>query len=62
MGVFISVHSIMKLTNTYDLIVVRLRNSSEYGLSSNAHLIMRPFMFLLRKMSPSGNSVTTSMG
>jgi hypothetical protein len=30
-GVFISVHSTMKSTSAYDLIVVRLQNSSELG-------------------------------
>lgn len=52
----------MKSTNACDLIVVRLQSSSEYGLSSNAHLMMRPLTSLLRKISPSENSVTTSMG
>jgi hypothetical protein len=60
--VFISVHSIMKSTNACDLIVMRLQNSSEYGLSSNAYLMMRPLASLLCKISPSGNSMTTSMG
>jgi hypothetical protein len=62
MGVFISVHSTMKSTSAYDLIVMWLQNSSEYGLSTSAHLIMHPLASLLRKMFPSRNSVTTLMG
>jgi hypothetical protein len=46
-GVFISVHSTMKSTSACDLIIVRLRNSSEYGLSSDAHLMMRQLASLL---------------
>jgi hypothetical protein len=61
-GVFISVHLTMKSTSACDLIVVRLQNSSEYGLSSNAHLIIHPLASLLHKMSPNGNLMTTSMG
>jgi hypothetical protein len=61
-GVFISVHSTMKSTSASDFMVVRLRNSSKYGLSSNAHLMMHPLASLLCKISPSGNSVTTSIG
>jgi hypothetical protein len=34
-GVFISVHSTMKSTNACDLMVVRLQNSCEYGLSES---------------------------
>jgi hypothetical protein len=61
-GVFISVHSTMKLTSACDLIVVRLQNFREYGLSSNVHLMMRLLASLLHKISPSENLVTTSMG
>jgi hypothetical protein len=52
----------MKSTSAYDLIVMWLQNSSEYGLSTSAHLIMHPLASLLRKMFPSRNSVTTLMG